>query len=145
MLPLCSQFPFIKIKTLISFGAVLGLHCCTGFSLVASEGYFLGVGFSLLWLVLLWSTGLRACSCSMWAQWSRLLGSRAQANSCGTWAQLHHGIWDLPWLGIKSASPASAGRFFTSEPPGKPTALLFNTWPYCSFFLNRIFLMARKG
>lgn len=33
MLPY-SQFPFIKIKTLISFGAVLGLHCCTGFSLV---------------------------------------------------------------------------------------------------------------
>ena len=27
---------------------------------------------------------------------------------------------DLPDPGIKTASPALAGRFFTAEPPGKP-------------------------
>ena len=27
---------------------------------------------------------------------------------------------DLPNLGIKPVSPALAGRFFTTEPPGKP-------------------------
>ena len=27
---------------------------------------------------------------------------------------------DLPSLGIEPTSPASAGRFFTTEPPGKP-------------------------
>ena len=33
---------------------------------------------------------------------------------------------DLPDLGIEPASPALAGRFFTSEPPGKP--LQRKTW-----------------
>jgi len=28
---------------------------------------------------------------------------------------------DLPHPGIKAMSPALAGRFFTPEPPGKPT------------------------
>ena len=28
--------------------------------------------------------------------------------------------WNLPDPGIKPASPALAGRFFTPEPPGKP-------------------------
>ena len=31
-----------------------------------------------------------------------------------------HPPGDLPDPGIESASPALAGRFFTSEPPGKP-------------------------
>ena len=29
-------------------------------------------------------------------------------------------MWDLPGLGIKPVSSALAGRFFTTEPPGKP-------------------------
>ena len=28
--------------------------------------------------------------------------------------------WDLPGPGIKPVSAALAGRFFTTEPPGKP-------------------------
>ena len=31
---------------------------------------------------------------------------------------------DLPYPGIKPSSPAVAGRFFTTEPPGKPTRKL---------------------
>ena len=31
---------------------------------------------------------------------------------------------DLPDSGIEPGSPALAGRFFTTEPPGKPTGLL---------------------
>ena len=31
---------------------------------------------------------------------------------------------DLPNLGIESMSPSLAGRFFTTEPPGKPPTLL---------------------
>ena len=34
---------------------------------------------------------------------------------------------DLPDPGIELASPALAGRFFTTEPPGKPTSF---TWSY---------------
>ena len=43
--------------------AVLGLHCCRGFCLVmASRGYLLLYsGFSLLGLLLSWSTGSRSC------------------------------------------------------------------------------------
>ena len=44
---------------------VLGLHGCTGFSLVAASGgysSFQYMGFSLQWLLLFWSTGSRACS-----------------------------------------------------------------------------------
>ena len=29
------------------------------------------------------------------------------------------GMWDLPGPGIKPVSPALAGGFFTTEPPGK--------------------------
>ena len=29
------------------------------------------------------------------------------------------GTWDLSWSGIEPTSPASAGRFFTTEPPGQ--------------------------
>ena len=42
---------------------MLGLHCCVDFSLVAVSGATLPlwcVGFSLWWLLLLWSTGSRA-------------------------------------------------------------------------------------
>ena len=43
---------------------------------------------------------------------------------------------DLPDPGIEPASPALAGRFFTTQPPGKPfdsvTDPLFKTWSYDS-------------
>ena len=34
--------------------------------------------------------------------------------------------WDLPDPGIEPMSPALAGRFFTTEPPGKPMVLCSN-------------------
>ena len=44
-------------------------------------------------------------------------------SSCGSRAQLLRGMWDLPRPGLEPLSPASAGRFSTTAPPGKP---LFN-------------------
>ena len=41
-------------------------------------------------------------------------------SSCGPWAQLLHGMWDLPRPGLEPVSPALAGRFSTTAPPGKP-------------------------
>ena len=35
-----------------------------------------------------------------------------------------HGMWDPPGSGIKPVPPALAGRFFTTEPPGKPLLFL---------------------
>jgi len=40
-------------------------------------------------------------------------------NSSGAQAQLFCGMWDPPG-GIEPESPELAGRFFTTEPPGKP-------------------------
>ena len=97
--------------------AVLSLHCCTGFSLVVSGGYALVAvcgGFSC---------------CRRWAlrhaqaQQLWLLDPRAQAQQ-----QWHVGLaraWlrsmrDRPETEVEPVSPALAGRFFTTEPPGKP-------------------------
>ena len=41
-------------------------------------------------------------------------------SSCGSRAQLLSGMWDLPRPGLKPVSPALAGRFSTTAPPGKP-------------------------
>ena len=41
-------------------------------------------------------------------------------SSCGSRAQLLRGMWDLPRPGLKPVSPALAGRFSTTKPPGKP-------------------------
>ena len=49
-------------------------------------------------------------------------GSRAQAQQLrlpGLVAVRH--MWDLPWSGVEPVSPALAGRFFTTELPGKPS------------------------
>ena len=72
--------------------AVLGLHCCAGFSLVAvSRGH---------------------SSCSVWTSHAVASlvvepGSRAQAQIA-------------PGPGTEPMSPTLAGGFFTIETPGKP-------------------------
>ena len=99
-----------------------------GLSLVAaSRGYSLlhCEGFSLRWLLLLRSTGSRCAGFSS-------CGSRAlehSLSSCGARAQLLHGMWDLPGPGLEPVSPALAGGFLTTGPPGKPhfPSLLFPT------------------
>ena len=45
-------------------------------------------------------------------------------SNCGSWAQLLRGTWDLPRPGPEPASPALAGRFSTTAPPGKPLQFL---------------------
>ena len=94
------------------FMAALGLRCCAhgGHSLLWC------VGFSLRWLLLLRSTGSRHTGFSN-------CGSRAlerRLSSCGAWALLLRGMWDLPRPGLEPVSPALAGRFLTTVPPGKP-------------------------
>ena len=45
-------------------------------------------------------------------------------SNCGSRAQLLRGIWDLPRPGLEPMSPALAGRFSTTAPPGKPPRLI---------------------
>ena len=40
-------------------------------------------------------------------------------SNCGSRAQLLHSMWHLPRSGLKPMSPALAGRFSTTAPPGK--------------------------
>ena len=46
-------------------------------------------------------------------------------SSCGSRAQLLRGMWDLPRPGLEPVSPALAGGFSTTAPPGKPNTLQF--------------------
>ena len=78
-----------------------------GLSLVAASGGYSSLrcaGFSVWWLLLLWSTGSR----------------RTGFSSCGARASLLRGMWDLPGPGLEPVSPALAGGFLTTVPPGKP-------------------------
>ena len=45
---------------------------------------------------------------------------RRKLSNCGSRAQLLRGMWDLPRPGLEPVSPALAGRFSTTAPPGKP-------------------------
>ena len=45
-------------------------------------------------------------------------------SSCGSRAQPLRGMWDLPSPGLEPVSPALAGRFSTTAPPGKPSTTL---------------------
>ena len=40
-------------------------------------------------------------------------------SSCGARAELLPGMWDLPGPGLEPVSPALAGRFLITVPPGK--------------------------
>ena len=66
--------------------------------------------------------GARAIAASLVAE-HRLQTRRL--SSCGSRAQLLHGMWDPPRPGLEPASPAPAGRFSTTAPPGKPLFPLF--------------------
>ena len=55
-------------------------------------------------------------------------------SNCGQWAQLLRCMWDPPRPGLEPVSPALAGGFSTTAPPGKPPVL----WFYKVFLLRRI-------
>ena len=55
---------------------------------------------------------------------SLVVGHRLQMrrlSNCGSPAQSLHGMWDLPGPGLEPVSPALAGTFSTTVPPGKPS------------------------
>ena len=66
-------------------------------------------------------------------------------SSCGSRAQLVRGMWDLPRPGLEPMSPALAGRFSTTVPPGKPLKfylflnLIVHLFFACSYFQNKKF------
>ena len=100
-------FSFKVIYLFIYFWLRWVFVAARGLSLVVASGGYSSLqctGFSLWWLLLLRSTGSR----------------HAGFSSCGAWAQLLRGMCDLPGPGLEPVSPALAGRFSTTVPPGKP-------------------------
>ena len=97
-----------------------------GLPLVAVSGGYSSlrcVSFSLWWLLLLWSTASRHVGFSS-------CGTRAlehRLSSCGARAYLLCGMWDLPGPGLEPVSPALAGGFLTTAPPGKPYLFIFGS------------------
>ena len=124
---------FFFLRFIYSFYNFLFLLCwifvaVRGLSLVVVSGGYSSLqcaGLSLQWLLLLWSTGAwalvvvahRLSSCGLWALECRL-------SSCGARAQLLRSMWDLPGPGLEPVSPALAGGFLTTVPPGKSRFLL---------------------
>ena len=110
-----------KCFYLFIYGSVGSSLLLRLFSSCGAQGrlYLPGACFSLLWFLLLWSTGSRAPGCyQMWH-----MDSAAAApgfENTGTWVRLMQSMWDLPVSRMESVSPALAGGFFTTEPPGKP-------------------------
>ena len=95
------------------FLAVLGLRfCARAFSSCGKRGpLFIAVHGPLI------------IAASLVAQ-HRL--QKRRLSSCGSWAQLLRGMWDLPRPGLEPVSPALAGRFSTTAPPGKPCPVLLS-------------------
>ena len=120
-----NYFLFFILNLFIYFWVCWVFVAARGLSLVAaSRGYssLWCVGFSLQWLLLLWSMCSRHVgfsSCGSWALKCRL-------SSCGARAQLLRGTRDLPGLGLEPMSPALAGGFLNTVPPGKPEKLFSN-------------------
>ena len=92
------------------------------------------VGSSLLRAGFLWSRQAGAAlRCGAWASHcggfsccgGRALGAWTSVvaacglGSCGSQAQLFCGMWDRPRSGLEPMSPALAGGFLTTAPPGK--------------------------
>ena len=77
---------------------------------------------------LLWSRALGTLASVVVAHGLSSCGSQAlerRLSSCGAQAQLLHGMWDLPGPGLEPMSPALAGGFLTTVPPGKSEHIIF--------------------
>ena len=77
------------------------------------------MGFSLVAEHRLWSTQASAVVIHVLINFGSL-ALEHWLSSCGTQTQLFCSMWDLPGPGIEPLSPALAGAFFTTQPPGKP-------------------------
>ena len=132
----CKCFLFFFLFICFLFLAVLGLRFCVrAFSSCGKRGpLFIAVRRPL------------TVTASLVAE-HRLQTCRL--SSCGSQAQLLCGMWDLPRPGLEPMSPALAGGFLTTAPPGKPSffftlhilfaAIYFCNWSiilYIATFLN---------
>ena len=88
---------------------------------------FLETNFIYFWLCWAFVSvhGLLSSCCAKAARCRGFSRCRARApehrlHSSGAQEQLLLSMCDLPGTGMEPVSPASVGKFFTTEPPGKP-------------------------
>ena len=122
ILPSESTIFFFKINLFIYFWVCWVFVSVRGLSPVAASG---GHSSSRC-------AGLFTVAASLVAE-HRLQTRRL--SSCGSRAQSLRGMWDPPRPGLEPVSPALAGRFSTTAPPGKPPWLIFEfpflfVWSY---------------
>ena len=87
-------------------------------------------------------------------------GLERRLSSCGARAWLLCGMWDLPGPGLEPGSPALAGGFLTTAPPGKPLMVrlivekLSNLFSFCidgkllmagDYYLKEVKLLGLTG
>ena len=111
------------------FLAALGLCCCArAFSSCGTWAYCSGFSCCRAWALRARASVVAACGLSSYGSWAleRRLGSY------GAQALLLHGMWDLPGPGLEPVSPALAGGFLTTAPPGKSRVFWF--W-FCFYTL----------
>ena len=98
---------FLKFYLFIYFyGCVGSLFLCEGFLQLRQVGATL-------------HRGARASHYRGFSVAEHRLQTRRLSN-CDSRAQSLRGMWDLPRPGLEIVSPALAGRFSTTVPPGKP-------------------------
>ena len=89
------------------FWGTPGLRCCVGFSLAAGSGGHARVVVCGLLIVM----APLVAECQLWSTGRVVVTHRPE---------LLRSRWDPPRPGIEPVSPALAGWFLTTEPPGKP-------------------------
>ena len=99
------------------FLAVLGLHCCPVFSSSCSArasycGDFSGCRVRVLDAQ---TSVVEAHGLSSFCYW----GLEHRLSCCDAQACCSTAMWDPPGLEMEAMSPALAGGFFTTQPPGK--------------------------
>ena len=127
------MFPYLL------FSAVLSLPRCGCFSVFAASEELPFAAVRGL-LALGPSLGHTGCRQTRGLQWLRFPGPRAQAQRSWLGAQVFCSMWDLARPGSEPVSPALTSRFFTTEPPGKPSLNNFNS-PSKPCHLGKAFLL----
>ena len=103
---MCTEGNFKSFLLIYWFCAVLGF-CFCAWSFSACSKWELLSSFSA-----------RASHCGGFSC-CRVWSPERRLSSCGVWALLPRGKWNLPGTGTEPMSPALAGRFLTTGPPGK--------------------------
>ena len=123
MLTVTDNTLFIYWLCWVFFFSSFSLFCFGSLLLQGPSLVMVSRGYSLLWCM---DFSLRSFSCcragalgcvgfSSWGSWAL----EHRLSSCGARTYLLHGVWNLYRPGIEPMSPALAGGFLSTVPPGK--------------------------